>query len=54
MQIGTERRRVVAHEASTEEKAELWPRLVKMYGDYEVYQRRTEREIPVVILNPAA
>ncbi len=54
VQIGTERRRVVAHEASAEEKAELWPRLVKMYGDYEVYQRRTQREIPVVILSPAA
>jgi deazaflavin-dependent oxidoreductase (nitroreductase family) len=54
VRIGTERRRMVAHEASTEEKAELWPRLVKMYGDYEVYQRRTEREIPVVILSPAA
>jgi F420H(2)-dependent quinone reductase len=53
VRIGTERRRMVAHEASTAEKAELWPRLVKMYGDYEVYQRRTEREIPVVILSPA-
>jgi deazaflavin-dependent oxidoreductase (nitroreductase family) len=54
VQIGTERRRVVAREASAEEKAELWPRLVEMYGDYEIYQRRTEREIPVVILSPAA
>jgi deazaflavin-dependent oxidoreductase (nitroreductase family) len=54
VQIGTERRRVVAREASAEEKAERWPRLVEMYGDYEVYQRRTEREIPVVILSPAA
>ena len=41
-------------EANSEEKAELWPRLVEMYGDYEIYQRRTEREIPVVILSPAA
>jgi deazaflavin-dependent oxidoreductase (nitroreductase family) len=54
VQIGTERRRVVAREASAEEKAELWPGLVEMYGDYEIYQRRTEREIPVVILSPAA
>ena len=54
VQIGTERRRVVAREASAEVKAELWPRLVEMYGDYEIYQRRTEREIPVVILSPAA
>jgi deazaflavin-dependent oxidoreductase (nitroreductase family) len=52
VQIGTESRRVVAREASAEEKAELWPGLVEMYGDYEIYQRRTEREIPVVILSP--
>jgi deazaflavin-dependent oxidoreductase (nitroreductase family) len=54
VQIGIERRRVAARKASAEEKAELWPRLVDMYGDYEIYQRRTEREIPVVILSPAA
>jgi F420H(2)-dependent quinone reductase len=54
VQIGTERRRVTAREASAEEKAELWPRLVEMYGDFEIYQRRTDREIPVVILSPAA
>ena len=54
VQIGTERRRVVAHEANAEEKAELWPRLVGIYPDYEVYQRRTERQIPVVILSPSA
>ena len=54
VQVGAERRRVLAREASPEEKAELWPRLVEMYGDFEVYQRRTEREIPVVILSPAA
>ena len=53
VQIGRERRRVLARQASPEEKAELWPRLVEMYGDYEIYQRRTDREIPVVILSPA-
>jgi F420H(2)-dependent quinone reductase len=54
VQVGTERKRVLARKASAEEKAELWPRLVEMYGDYEIYQRRTKREIPVVILSPAA
>jgi len=54
VQVGTEHRRVVAREASPEEKAALWPRLVEMYGEFEIYQRRTEREIPVVILSPAA
>ena len=54
VQIGTERLRVVARQASPEEKAELWPRLVELYGDFDVYQRRTDREIPVVILSPSA
>jgi hypothetical protein len=31
----------------------LWPRLVEMYSDYAVYQERTEREIPVMVLEPA-
>jgi deazaflavin-dependent oxidoreductase (nitroreductase family) len=53
VQIGRERRNVVAREATAEERAELWPRLTAMYGDYAVYQTRTSREIPVVILSPA-
>lgn len=53
VQVGNERRRVRAREASAQEKTALWPRLVEMYGDFEIYQRRTEREIPVVILSPA-
>lgn len=32
------------------EKAELWPRIVEAYSGYGAYQRKTEREIPVVIL----
>jgi deazaflavin-dependent oxidoreductase (nitroreductase family) len=53
VQVGRERRSVVAREASDEERARLWPRLVEMYPDYEAYQRRTSRKIPVVILSPA-
>jgi hypothetical protein len=34
--------------------AALWPRLVAMYRDYDDYQSRTDREIPVVVLDPAA
>ena len=52
VQIGREQIPVTAREADTSEKARLWPKLVEMYGDYAVYQRRTTREIPVVILSP--
>jgi hypothetical protein len=38
--------------ASAEERSRLWPKVVEAYGGYEDYQRRTEREIPLVILEP--
>ena len=42
-----------AHVATAEERAELWPRVVAAYKGYGQYQTRTEREIPLVILEPA-
>lgn len=53
VQVGSERREVVARQATPEEKAALWPRLVDMYENYAVYEARTEREMPVIILSPA-
>jgi len=53
IRIGGERRRVSVRTATPEEKRRLWPRLVEIWADYESYQRRTEREIPLVILSPA-
>jgi deazaflavin-dependent oxidoreductase (nitroreductase family) len=38
--------------ASPEEKAELWPRVVAAYKGYAQYQERTDRDIPLVILEP--
>jgi deazaflavin-dependent oxidoreductase (nitroreductase family) len=52
VEIGREHRRVHAREATPDERRALWPRLVAMYGDFAVYQARTVREIPVVILSP--
>ncbi len=53
VEIGNRKLRVRAEEASPEEKERLWTRLVAMYGPYESYRRRTDRDIPVVILRPA-
>ncbi len=47
--LGT-RREMRAEVANADDKARLWPKLVKMYRAYATYQQRTEREIPVVIL----
>ncbi|MEO7349801.1 MAG: nitroreductase/quinone reductase family protein [Terrimesophilobacter sp.] len=38
-----------ARTATPEEKSELWPQIVKVNPGYAGYQRKTEREIPVVI-----
>ncbi len=46
------RRSMLARRASAAEKAELWPRVVAAYQGYGGYQRRTERDIPLVICEP--
>jgi len=50
VQVGSERRSVRARVANPDERARLWPRAVETYGGYADYQRRTDREIPLVIL----
>ncbi len=45
-------RKMQARVASAEEKAELWPRVTKAYRGYAAYQKRTDRDIPLVIVEP--
>ena len=53
VQIGRERRTMRARIAEAAERARLWPLLNQMNaGRYDVYQSRTKREIPLVILSP--
>lgn len=42
-----------ARTATPDEKAELWPEIVAAYKGYAGYQSRTDRDIPVVICEPA-
>jgi len=44
---------MIARTATDDEKAELWPRIVEVYKGYSGYQSRTDRDIPVVICEPA-
>ena len=53
VEIGQEKRTMTVRRASDEEKQRLWPELVKMYADYDQYQARTTRNIPVLVLSPA-
>lgn len=50
VEIGRTRQRMTARIATPEERTTLWPRLVALYPSYADYQKRTPREIPVVIL----
>ena len=45
-------RPMVARTATPDEKAELWPAIVAAYRGYAAYQESTDRDIPVVILEP--
>ena len=53
LQIGSSERKVRAVRVSDREKEALWPRLVAMYPDFDDYQGRTTRNIPVMRLTPA-
>jgi len=52
VQIGSRRMDVHARRADPGERERLWPKVLEVYGGYEGYQQRTEREIPLVILEP--
>lgn len=49
--MGKPAKTMVATTATSAEKAELWPQIVAAYKGYAGYQKRTERDIPVVFLN---
>ncbi|MEO5964506.1 MAG: nitroreductase family deazaflavin-dependent oxidoreductase [Candidatus Limnocylindrales bacterium] len=53
VQVGRDVRPVDSHEAEDEERARLWALVVAAYPGYDLYQRRTARRIPVVVLAPA-
>lgn len=52
LQDGTVTREYRAREVSGDEKALWWRRAVDAYPDYAEYQRNTDREIPVFVLEP--
>ncbi len=52
VELPGERRAVRARVAGAQERAALWPRLVEAYADFDTYAGWTEREIPVVVLEP--
>jgi F420H(2)-dependent quinone reductase len=54
LQDGPERRDMTARELAGEERAQWWERAVAAFPPYAEYQRKTEREVPVFVLEPLA
>ncbi len=52
VQIGSEHRAVHARVAGPEERERLWPKAIAAYPGYKDYIARTDREIPLVVLEP--
>jgi len=54
LQDGPEVQEMKAREVTGEEKAQWWERAVATWPDYASYQEKTDREIPVFVLEPAS
>ncbi|UQS23241.1 nitroreductase family deazaflavin-dependent oxidoreductase [Amycolatopsis thermalba] len=53
VQVKGERFRAVARVATPEEKPAMWAKMTEAWPDYDEYQKKTTREIPVVVLERA-
>ncbi|PZS33033.1 MAG: nitroreductase family deazaflavin-dependent oxidoreductase [Pseudonocardiales bacterium] len=49
---GKPKQRMYAHVATAEERSRLWPLVTAEHKNYAGYQTKTEREIPLVLLQP--
>jgi deazaflavin-dependent oxidoreductase (nitroreductase family) len=54
VQVRGERFPARARDATPEEKPELWRVMTQEWPAYDEYQTKTDREIPVVVLERAA
>ena len=52
LQVGTKTLKAKARTVSGAERQKLWDDAVKWWPSYVDYQKKTEREIPVVVLDP--
>jgi deazaflavin-dependent oxidoreductase (nitroreductase family) len=54
VQVGTKRLKARARTATGGERAQLWDKALKFWPPYADYAKKTEREIPVVVLDPVS
>lgn len=53
VEVGRKRRQVNARVATGEERAELWAKHIDQYAGFDDYEKRTDRDIAVFVLDPA-
>lgn len=53
VQVKADKFTAQAHTANAQERNALWPMMVNIYGPYADYQKKTDRQIPVVVLQRA-
>ena len=52
VEMGGSKRSMTAHIADDTEKADLWPKIIGLHANYAGYQKKTDRDIPVIVLTP--
>jgi deazaflavin-dependent oxidoreductase (nitroreductase family) len=52
VQVGTAKMKARARTAAGDERARLWERALEFWPPYADYQKKTERETPVVVPDP--
>jgi deazaflavin-dependent oxidoreductase (nitroreductase family) len=53
IQVGSEVSEGLARTVRGEERSRLWAQMTGIWPDYDAYQHRTERQIPVVVIDPS-
>lgn len=53
VQVGADKLAARARVAEGEERTRLWDRMAQIWPDYNTYQTRTDRQIPIIVLEPA-
>ena len=54
VQVGTRRFAATARQATRGERGRRWPKMTRLWPDYERYQSQTRRKIPLIILEPVS
>lgn len=53
VQVGEEKFDGVARTVGPDDRARLWPQMARIWPDYDKYQAKTDREIPVIVVDRA-